>query len=70
LFPLFNEANKKKIMLDLEPGDILYIPRKWWHGVETLDTSISVNIWWTGRVLYLLFRIYLKSVSFLHRFSR
>src|SRR5690606_16747779 len=27
----------------LEPGDVLYIPKGWWHYVRSLDTSISVN---------------------------
>lgn len=30
----------------LEPGDSLFIPRGWWHYVESLSTSISVNFWW------------------------
>jgi lysine-specific demethylase 8 len=35
---------------DLAPGDALYIPRRWWHHVRTLETSIAVNFWWaTGR---------------------
>jgi Cupin-like domain len=28
------------------PGDILYIPRKWWHHIRTVETSVSVNSWW------------------------
>lgn len=27
----------------LEPGDVLFIPRGWWHYVKSLDFSISVN---------------------------
>lgn len=30
----------------LHPGDILYIPSKWWHYVRSLDVSVSVNNWW------------------------
>lgn len=30
----------------LEPGDVLYIPAKWWHAVTSVDFSISVNAWW------------------------
>mmetsp|Transcript_2412 Transcript_2412/g.3523 ORF Transcript_2412/g.3523 Transcript_2412/m.3523 type:complete len:330 (-) Transcript_2412:308-1297(-) len=34
------------------PGDILYIPKKWWHHVRALETveddgfCLSVNAWW------------------------
>jgi len=30
----------------LQPGDVLYIPSKWWHYVRSVDTSASVNVWW------------------------
>ena len=30
----------------LEPGDILYIPKGWWHDIRSLDPSISVIFWW------------------------
>ncbi|PAA88124.1 hypothetical protein BOX15_Mlig032627g1, partial [Macrostomum lignano] len=31
----------------LEPGDLLYVPRHWWHRVESLgdSASCSVNLW-------------------------
>ncbi|KAL9897737.1 HSPB1 associated protein 1 [Glossina fuscipes fuscipes] len=28
-----------------EPNDILIIPRHWWHYVEALETSLSLNSW-------------------------
>lgn len=31
---------------ELHPGDILFIPNKWWHAVRSLEYSISVNAWW------------------------
>lgn len=30
------------IAIDLEPGDVLYIPKGWWHQVKSLDPSISI----------------------------
>jgi hypothetical protein len=30
----------------LGPGDALFIPKKWWHHVRSLDWSVSANIWW------------------------
>lgn len=34
------------IVCTLAPGDLLYVPRKWWHQVRTIETSLSVNAWW------------------------
>ncbi|CAO3622181.1 unnamed protein product [Cunninghamella blakesleeana] len=42
-FPLFTKA--KYIECILYPGEILYIPPKWWHYVRSLDTSFSVSFW-------------------------
>eukprot|EP00052_Salpingoeca_macrocollata_P001804 m.27680 g.27680 ORF g.27680 m.27680 type:complete len:414 (+) comp11696_c0_seq1:78-1319(+) len=33
------------IQVDLQPGDVLFVPRHWWHDVTALDTAISVNLW-------------------------
>ena len=30
----------------LGPGDVLYIPSKWWHHVRSLEFSVSANAWW------------------------
>ena len=29
----------------LQPGDVLYVPKHWWHYVQALDTAMSVNQW-------------------------
>jgi lysine-specific demethylase 8 len=39
--PLFKKA--KQYHLVLQPGDMLFIPRGWWHYVRSLDKSISVS---------------------------
>ena len=44
--PRFREVADQVLSAELQPGDILYIPKKWWHGVRSLDLSISVNVWW------------------------
>ncbi len=31
----------------LDAGDVLLLPAKWWHRVDTLTASIAVNRWWT-----------------------
>lgn len=43
-FPRFANARPYKVIL--EPGDVLYVPKHWWHFVKCLDTpAISVNRW-------------------------
>jgi lysine-specific demethylase 8 len=39
-FPALAEAAFVEAVL--EPGDVLYIPNKWWHFVKSLSTSISI----------------------------
>ncbi|KAL1122795.1 hypothetical protein AAG570_003121, partial [Ranatra chinensis] len=39
------EGTSEIRMVILEPGDILYVPKNWWHYVENLSTAISINIW-------------------------
>ncbi|XP_071451371.1 lysine-specific demethylase 8 [Hetaerina americana] len=31
---------------EIRAGDMLYIPRCWWHHVRSLSTSFSVSFWW------------------------
>ena len=31
----------------LEPGEMLYIPPKYWHYVRALSISFSVSCWWS-----------------------
>jgi hypothetical protein len=47
-YPRFAEAWQAAQQAELEPGDALYIPYTWWHGVESLEpVSILVNYWFS-----------------------
>eukprot|EP00051_Salpingoeca_urceolata_P012180 m.151137 g.151137 ORF g.151137 m.151137 type:complete len:483 (-) comp17400_c0_seq5:161-1609(-) len=35
----------KGIVVDLNPGDLLYLPPLWFHEVESVGLSLSVNAW-------------------------
>lgn len=32
-------------MAEVGPGDMLVVPPYWFHHVETLEESVSVNVW-------------------------
>lgn len=42
-FPLFQKAHPFECTIS--EGDVLYIPPNWWHHVQTVDASISINYW-------------------------
>lgn len=46
-FPRFARALEKAQTAVLEPGDAIYIPYHWWHGVDSLEpVNFFVNYWW------------------------
>ena len=46
-YPRYADAWKTAQQATLDPGDAIYIPYCWWHGVESLEpVSILVNYWW------------------------
>jgi hypothetical protein len=45
-FPRFRQALSEAFVADLEPGDAIYIPDLWWHGVQSLERfNVLVNYW-------------------------
>jgi lysine-specific demethylase 8 len=50
-FPLFAEA--RRLEFTVEPGEVLFIPVRWWHYVRSLETSVSLNFWWNSVATYL-----------------
>lgn len=48
-FPAFARWRTEEIVIDLDPGDALYLPKLWWHRVQaTGPFNILVNYWWDG----------------------
>ena len=48
-FPRYADAQEAAQEAVLEPGDAIYIPSLWWHGVASLeDVNVLVNYWWGG----------------------
>lgn len=46
-FPRYAEALRHAQVVELEPGDAVFIPSQWWHGVEGLSpVNALVNLWW------------------------
>lgn len=46
-FPLFESIRGQALVAELEPGDALYLPKLWWHQVESLAPfNAMVNHWW------------------------
>jgi lysine-specific demethylase 8 len=43
-FPLLRHAEYVETVV--RPGDLLMIPRGWWHYVRSLSVSFSISYWW------------------------
>ncbi len=68
-FPKYRRALDAAIVAELGPGDVLYIPYMWWHGVQSLQPfNILMNYWWNrdplsarhpyGALLHLAYILY------------
>ncbi len=51
-FPAWADADR--VLLELGPGDMLFIPLYWWHAVCGIDQNMSINYWWRTRNANLL----------------
>ena len=48
-FPRYREALNAAFVAELEPGDAIYIPYLWWHGVQSLTGfNVLVNYWFNS----------------------
>jgi hypothetical protein len=49
-FPRLRRTRPMRAIVDA--GDLLFIPRLWWHQVRALEFSISVNFWWAEGLVH------------------
>lgn len=48
-FPRYADAMARGYEAELGPGDAIFIPSLWWHGVQALEpVNLLVNHWWRG----------------------
>ena len=59
-FPLSYHLEAYEVVLN--PGDILYMPPLWFHHVESLDVSISVNVWTDSSQTSIMEKVFSLSV--------
>jgi hypothetical protein len=46
-YPLFREVKAQALIAELNPGDALFLPKLWWHKVESLAPFNGlINYWW------------------------
>ncbi len=65
-FPAVTRAEGFEAML--EPGDVLFIPIRWWHAAWCLSACVSLNGWWFGPSLLASWRLWREAVrAALHR---
>ena len=55
-FPLVGSVEAIEVVL--EPGDLLYMPPLWFHHVESMSVSISVNVWTDSKQTELVEKIF------------
>ena len=47
-YPRFREALAAAMVVEVEPGDAVFVPSMWWHHVQGLSAfNTLVNYWWT-----------------------
>lgn len=46
IYPSLKKTNPK--FFELNPGEALYIPKKWWHWVKS-EKCLAINYWWENK---------------------
>lgn len=54
-YPRF--ANARALHAVVAPGELLFVPRFWWHQFRSLSFSVSVNYWWANGWVWQIVRL-------------
>lgn len=46
-YPQFRNVTIYRV--EVNPGDLVFIPDHWWHDIISKEASVSYNIWWATR---------------------
>jgi lysine-specific demethylase 8 len=50
-------ASARRVVVELEPGDGLFIPNRWWHLVRAVTNSVTINFWWASGIYSHMLRV-------------
>ena len=54
----------RPIEVELQPGEVLYLPPYWFHCVLTVTPSISLNVWSDSATYLLMEEVYAAPIPF------
>ncbi|HQS95872.1 MAG: transcriptional regulator [Novosphingobium sp. 17-62-19] len=51
-YPRFAAARQRALVVNLAPGDALFLPKLWWHQVEAdAPVNVMLNYWWDATAI-------------------
>ena len=53
-FPRYAQARRATVRI--EPGDMLFMPSRWWHQSRTIEDSVTITFWWAAGVYETIMR--------------
>lgn len=58
-YPNYIQALDHAMFAELQPGDAIYLPKLWWHYVESMGPlNLLVNYWWDSPTVSPLYSLY------------
>ena len=64
--PLSYLCSAVPVVAEVGPGDMLVVPPFWFHHVETLAESVSVNVWSDASEYQLINQVYVSVLCVLY----